>query len=164
MVPSHYLHQCWLTYCQLNTQEQHSVKVKSKYNNLLSKNYICKCCLRLHSTLSLLINSLWPSDPIWRHRSGSTLAQVMVCCLTAPTHNMNQSWLIFKGVLGPYPESNLIYELLKRSIWKVSLEFTLLKFYPNLPGANVLSQKCCPWCLCHLGDHEEIEPGHVVAM
>ena len=29
-------------------------------------------------------NSLWPSDAIWRCRSGSTLAQVMACCLTTP--------------------------------------------------------------------------------
>ena len=27
----------------------------------------------------LLVNSLWPSDAIWRQRSGSTLAQVMAC-------------------------------------------------------------------------------------
>ena len=39
------------------------------------------------------INSLWPSDAIWRHRSGSTLAQVMACCLTAPSHYLNQCWL-----------------------------------------------------------------------
>ena len=31
------------------------------------------------------VNSLWPSDTIWRQRSGSTLAQVMACCLTAPS-------------------------------------------------------------------------------
>ena len=29
-------------------------------------------------------NSLWPSDAIWWQRSGSTLATVMACCLTAP--------------------------------------------------------------------------------
>ena len=29
-------------------------------------------------------SSLWPSDAIWRHWFGSTLAQVMACCLTAP--------------------------------------------------------------------------------
>ena len=39
------------------------------------------------------INSLWPSDTIWLHRSGSTLAQVMACCLTAPSHYLNQCWL-----------------------------------------------------------------------
>ena len=30
----------------------------------------------------------------WRHRSGSTLAQVMACCLTAPSQYLNQCWLI----------------------------------------------------------------------
>ena len=30
------------------------------------------------------LNSLWPSDAIWWHRSGSTLAQVMAWFLTAP--------------------------------------------------------------------------------
>ena len=34
-------------------------------------------------------NSLRPSNAIWRHRSGSTLAQVMACCLTAPSHYLN---------------------------------------------------------------------------
>ena len=29
-----------------------------------------------------------------RHWSGSTLAQVMACCLMAPSHYLNQSWLI----------------------------------------------------------------------
>ena len=42
--------------------------------------------------------SLWPSDAIWRHRSGSTLAQVMACCLTAPSHYLNQYWLIIRKV------------------------------------------------------------------
>ena len=27
---------------------------------------------------------MWPGDTIWRHRSGSTLVQVMACCLMAP--------------------------------------------------------------------------------
>ena len=44
-------------------------------------------------------NSFWPGDNIWLHRSGSTLAQVMVCCLTAPNHYLNQCWLIITGVL-----------------------------------------------------------------
>ena len=30
---------------------------------------------------------------MWRHRSGSLLAQVMVCCLMAPSHYLNQCWL-----------------------------------------------------------------------
>ena len=42
----------------------------------------------------VLINSLGPSDAIWWQRSGSTFAQVMACCLTAPSHYLNQCWLI----------------------------------------------------------------------
>ena len=37
-----------------------------------------------------LINSLGPGDTIWRHRTGSTLAHVMACCLKAPSHHLNQ--------------------------------------------------------------------------
>ena len=44
------------------------------------------------------VNSLWPSDTIWWHRSRSTLAQVMACCLTAPSHYLNQWWLIISEV------------------------------------------------------------------
>ena len=44
------------------------------------------------------INTLRPRDDIWRHRSGSTLAQVMACCLTATSHNLNQCWLITSKV------------------------------------------------------------------
>ena len=48
------------------------------------------------------LNSLWPSDTIWWHRSGLALAQVMACCLIAPSHYLNQcwlTWLIIKSVL-----------------------------------------------------------------
>ena len=44
------------------------------------------------------VNSLWPNDTIWRQRSGSTLAQVMACCLTAPSLYPNQCWLIISEV------------------------------------------------------------------
>ena len=59
------------------------------------------CSNSIANTLELLqscINSLGPSDAIWRHRSGSTLAQVMACCLTAPSHYLNQCWLIISKV------------------------------------------------------------------
>ena len=51
------------------------------------------------ATWLMCINSLWPSDAIWRQRSGSTLAQVMACCLMAPSHYLNQFWLIISKVL-----------------------------------------------------------------
>ena len=40
------------------------------------------------------VNSLRPSDAIWQHGAGSTLVHVMACYLTAPSHYLNQCWLI----------------------------------------------------------------------
>ena len=37
-----------------------------------------------------VVNSLWSNDAIWRQRSRSTLAQVMACCLTVPSHYLSQ--------------------------------------------------------------------------
>ena len=50
--------------------------------------------------------SLWPSDAIWWHRSGSTLAQVMACCLKAPSHYLNQCWFIITDVFWHSHEGN----------------------------------------------------------
>ena len=52
------------------------------------------------------LNSSRSSDAIWQHRSGSTLAQVMACCLTAPSHYLNQRWFIVSEVLWHAPERN----------------------------------------------------------
>ena len=64
----------------------------------------------LHSGRGLVhtctVNSLWPSDAIWRQRSGSTLAHVMACCLTAPSHFLNQCWLIISKVQWHLSEGN----------------------------------------------------------
>ena len=46
----------------------------------------------------LTFNSLWLSDVIWQQGSRSTLAQVMACCLTAPSHYLNQCWLVITKV------------------------------------------------------------------
>ena len=44
--------------------------------------------------IATCINLLWPKGPTWRHRSGSTLAKVMVWYLTAPNHYLNQYLLL----------------------------------------------------------------------
>ena len=43
-----------------------------------AEGMLCQC---LVSNTSLKLNSLWPSDIIWQHRSVSPLAQVMARCL-----------------------------------------------------------------------------------
>ena len=63
-----------------------------------TSHYLSQSCSRsmlpYGITRSQWVNSLGPSDAIWQQRSGSTLAQVMACCLTAPSHYLNQCWLI----------------------------------------------------------------------
>ena len=54
---------------------------------------------RVSNICPFCFNSLRPSDAIWRQWSWTTLAQVMACCLTAPSHYLNQCWLIIRGVL-----------------------------------------------------------------
>ena len=52
------------------------------------------------------INSLWPIAVLWRHRSASILAQVLICCLMAPSHYLNQYWFLINEDWCHSPESN----------------------------------------------------------
>ena len=54
----------------------------------------------------LPVHLLWPRDTIWWHISRSTLAQVMACCLTAPSQYLNHCWIISSKVLRHLPEGN----------------------------------------------------------
>ena len=84
------------------------------------------------------VNSLWPSDAIWRHRSGSTLAQVMACCLTAPSHYLDWCWLTISKIQWHSSEGNFTRDNSAINIsicWKI----TYLRFQSNLPGANELT-------------------------
>ena len=49
--------------------------------------------------IQLLLKSFLHSDAIWWLGSGSTLVQVMVCCLMAASHDLNQCWLITDRLL-----------------------------------------------------------------
>ena len=82
-------------------------------DKLLNKH---ACCRRFETpwrssdvivVVSELIHSLWPNNAICRHRYGSTLAQVMDCCLAEPSHYLNQCGLIIKGVCGIHLRASL---------------------------------------------------------
>ena len=64
------------------------------------------------------INLMWLSDAIWWHKSWSTLTKVMVCCLTTPSHYLNQCWLIFSKVSGIHPRA-----ISRETLLKISFEF-----------------------------------------
>ena len=72
-----------------------SVGVYKKKRSKLHHHCDCRC-----------LNSLQPGDTIWQHRSESTLAQVMACCLTAPSHYLNQCRLVISEVQRESPECN----------------------------------------------------------
>ena len=73
--------------------------------------------------LLFVFNTSWSIDAIVWHRSESKLAQVMVCCLTAPNHYLNQCWLIIREVLWHLHDSNF-KEMLKISILDMCLKIT----------------------------------------
>ena len=62
--------------------------------------------------------------PQWRHMSGSTLVQVMACCLMALSHHLNQCWLI-KEILRHSQRANVLFEYSKYQsrIWVWNLYF-----------------------------------------
>ena len=50
-----------------------------------------------------LINSLWPSDDIWRHKFWSTLVLVMACCLMALLHQPNMIHHLISSINSLWP-------------------------------------------------------------
>ena len=85
----------------------------------------------------LLLNSLWPDDAIWRYGTRSTLDQVMACCLMAPSHYVNQCWLIISEVPLLHLRA-LSLDDVKIQINKIRLKIAVLKWHLVIPGANEL--------------------------
>ena len=126
------------------------MKFESKYKTFHSWKCTWKCNLRngghfVQGEMSWLsrisctsvrinrggvINSLWPSDTIWRHWSESTLAHEMACCLTAPNHYLNQCWLIISKAQRHSSEGNFTintsvinhWNELENSLYKISFK------------------------------------------
>ena len=82
---------------------------------LKQSDYRTEDCLKLVSfslDTHFHINSVWPSDTIW-HKPRLIVAQVMVCCLMAPSH-LNQCLLtISTFIWKQFHNRNLIYQSLK---------------------------------------------------
>ena len=70
------------------------------------------------------VNTLWPSEAIWCHRTWSTLVQVIVCRLTVPRHYLDQSWLIISE--WDSPKGNF------RKILQGPLLLTWFNFNPSM--------------------------------
>ena len=72
----------------------------------------------------------------------------MACCLTAPSHYLNQCWLIISDI----HIRTISQEMPQPSITKICLKITCLKFHSNFPGANELMCQCthCSSRICRL--------------
>ena len=77
-------------------------------------------------------NSLRPGGTICRRRFLSTLSLLSVCCLTAPSHNMNPCCLITNWTI-------------KNSLQWNSNQNTIMFMHRN--AFNLPSAKCQPFCL-----------------
>ena len=68
----------------------------------VTSHYLNQWCLSLLmyicTTQPQWVKWLWPSHTMWWHRSESTLAQAMACCIRVPSHYLNQCWIIIKGI------------------------------------------------------------------
>ena len=92
----------------------------------------------LVSAVNWLINSLWTSDATWHHGSGSTLAQVMACCLTARSHTWtNVDYWSVRSI--DIHMKAISLDIPQPSVTEISLKIIYLKFCSNLPGDNELS-------------------------
>ena len=78
-------------------------------------------------------NSLWPSDTICWDRIASTVAQIMACCLMAPSHYLNQCWLIISEVLWHASEGIIIR---RSEDQENKVDIVILKLHPDLQGTN----------------------------
>ena len=100
---------CWSSKHNQTTGMLGATFTKSCYviHSYHNKSFgVLKMVFLYHPFFMFVLNSLRPSDAIWRQWSWTTLAQVMACCLTAPSHYLNQCWLIIKGVLWHTSESS----------------------------------------------------------
>ena len=96
-----------------------------KFDNHLKWSTLCQLS-------PLLSSSSWPGDVIWWHASGSTLDQIVVCCLVAPSHYLNQWWPIITD--GNFTEN----------VYSSGNETTDILYRPQCVKLNVVS---VPWSL-----------------
>ena len=115
--PSHYLNQCWP--CFMTSLGTSDLDVKEKCLIDEKNLFVEQFCSQVASYIVFMPYSLWPHDATWKHRSSSTLNQIMAWHLLSPK---------------PLPESMLPYYPLG------SNEQILMEFY--LKFKRFYSRKC----------------------
>ena len=116
------------------------------------------------------VNSLWPSDIMWWHISGSTLVQVMARCLTAPSHYLNQYWPPICEVLWHSSESNftvdmsaqatILYNEFENHNFKITVTFPRRQWVKIHPQRDKDRLRLYSQTSCLLKTWQHQEPGH----
>ena len=110
----------WECTCTCKVLLQQSYMLFEIASNVVAMIYIFPWDLVKHSTQvtsDIIINSLFPDEATWRLRCWSILAQVMACCLTAPSLCVIQDWFIISKV--PWRPSEV---LIIRGSWYTNQE------------------------------------------
>ena len=96
-------------------------------------------------SMSHWLNSLWPSDVIRQCRRCSTLVQVMAWCHQAPSHYLNQWWLV-------------IWTISNVPQWHLNQNITIFikKIYLKISSAKCHPSYLIP--LCHPLFHHPVVP------
>ena len=81
------------------------------------------------------VNTLWPSDAIWRDRYGSTLPQVVACYLRPPNHYLSQWCLLISKIPWHSPDSNVTGNAAATALYNEVENYTL-QLFPLLSGSN----------------------------
>ena len=85
-----------------------------------------------------VLTSFWSSDAIQWHRFGSSLAQLMTCCLTVSSHYLNRCWLNIGEVLWHLPIIIFSGNVQDICRW-YEFETTSSRLQMSLPGTIELS-------------------------
>ena len=107
--------------------------------------------MHMHHRDSSSFISLWPGDAIWRHGTRSTLAHVMACCLTAPSHYLKQCWLIISEI--PWHSSQgIILRRCEHTNQQNKIEYCNFKMASRSPRGQWVKQKeltyvCAKMCI-----------------
>ena len=95
---------------------------------------VLQFAMQTQTSLLIEVYSLRLSNTIWRHKSGSTLAPVMACCLTAPSHYLNKCWLIISKVQWHPSQSNFTKDTSAISHWKQFENYLSKMFFKSPKG------------------------------
>ena len=130
--------------CAFSLPKEDSTKIQANTAKMIWR--LCE----IHCWMLISFNSLGPSDAIWRQRSGSTLGQVMACCQTAPSHYLNQCWVIISKVEWHSSKGKFTWDAsainhwnyLENQVPKISFKFPRGRWVNNI----LAHQNAAQWC------------------